>query len=337
VTIAGGQWRLAGLTVVAASMIAGPAAAGDWKDDFTLGLDIGLGSVITRFNATALDSGGLLLTGFRAGYDVADAWTVQLVVQQWWLPGSNHDTMPGAGLRWSPLRTSLVDLYAQGSLGAAWTNRGVSLGWDAGLGLEFSISEIPGFSLGPFARYTEAINPDPLSDANGRAWAAGVAATLRLGPAVAAAHVRAQQQAVPRPPPMHLHVPDSDRDGFTDDRDQCPTVPAGAHPDALRPGCPESDEDDDGVPDSDDVCPVIPAGDKPDPKRPGCPFSDRDGDGIVDADDACPDQPGEPSETSAKNGCPKEKPPAAKPPENAAPAETPEGLRPVHKKHARPH
>jgi hypothetical protein len=331
----GGQQRVAGLTLLAASLVAAPAAAGDWKDDFTLGLDIGLGSVITRFNERSLDGGGLLLTGFRAGYEVIDDWTVQLVVQQWWLPGSNHDTMPGAGLRYSPLQSSLAELYVQGSAGAAWTNRGVAFGWDAGLGLELSPSDVPGFSLGPFVRYGEVVNPDPLSETNGRGWALGVAATLHLGPATAAASARAKRLALPPPPPMLLNVPDTDQDGFTDDVDQCPAVPAGRRPDALRPGCPESDEDDDGIPDNEDVCPVVPVGAKADPQRPGCPFSDRDGDGIVDADDACPDQPGGASDTAGKNGCPKEKPPGARKgsqPDEAEPAASPDELRPVRKK-----
>jgi OOP family OmpA-OmpF porin len=75
---------------------------------------------------------------------------------------------------------------------------------------------------------------------------------------------------------------DSDGDGVTDDKDQCPGTPAGAPVDAN--GCPLY-SDGDGVPDYLDKCPGTPAGVMVDPD--GCPL-DSDGDGVPDYLDKCP-------------------------------------------------
>ncbi|NTV95997.1 MAG: OmpA family protein [Thiobacillus sp.] len=58
---------------------------------------------------------------------------------------------------------------------------------------------------------------------------------------------------------------DSDKDGVTDDKDKCPTTPAGRKVNAQ--GC-ELDGDGDGVVDALDQCPTTPKGDKVDSK--GC-------------------------------------------------------------------
>jgi OOP family OmpA-OmpF porin len=89
---------------------------------------------------------------------------------------------------------------------------------------------------------------------------------------------------------------DSDGDGVTDDKDQCPGTPAGAPVDAN--GCPLY-SDGDGVPDYLDKCPGTPAGVMVDPD--GCPL-DSDGDGVPDYLDKCPN-----TEAGAKvdaDGCP---------------------------------
>jgi len=78
---------------------------------------------------------------------------------------------------------------------------------------------------------------------------------------------------------------DSDNDGVTDDKDQCPGTPAGVQVDAN--GCP-LDSDKDGVADYLDKCPDTPAGVKVDSR--GCPL-DSDGDGVVDYLDKCPGTP----------------------------------------------
>lgn len=78
---------------------------------------------------------------------------------------------------------------------------------------------------------------------------------------------------------------DSDGDGVTDGRDQCPDTPQGAKVDAS--GCP-GDSDGDGVYDGLDRCPGTPRGERVDSK--GCP-SDSDLDGVYDGQDRCPDTP----------------------------------------------
>lgn len=102
---------------------------------------------------------------------------------------------------------------------------------------------------------------------------------------------------------------DTDLDGVSDKKDQCPDTPTGVVVDEK--GCP-IDYDKDGVPDYQDECPDVeglPAlkgcpdidrdgvADKYDacpevaglPELKGCP--DSDGDGITDADDKCPETP----------------------------------------------
>jgi len=76
---------------------------------------------------------------------------------------------------------------------------------------------------------------------------------------------------------------DSDNDGISDKKDQCPGTPVGVKVDGN--GCP-IDSDGDGVADYLDDCPTI-AGVA---ALKGCP--DKDGDGIADKDDDCPDVAG---------------------------------------------
>lgn len=81
---------------------------------------------------------------------------------------------------------------------------------------------------------------------------------------------------------------DTDGDGVTDDKDDCPDTPG------MRTfkGCPDADHD--GIADRNDLCPEN-AGL---PSLSGCP--DRDADGIADKDDNCPDLMG----VEAYRGCP---------------------------------
>jgi hypothetical protein len=51
---------------------------------------------------------------------------------------------------------------------------------------------------------------------------------------------------------------DSDRDGFADDEDKCPTYAEDRDSFEDGDGCPEMDNDGDGVPDAIDSCPAIP-------------------------------------------------------------------------------
>lgn len=82
--------------------------------------------------------------------------------------------------------------------------------------------------------------------------------------------------------------PDSDKDGVSDNEDQCPNEPGIAQ----FKGCPDTDGD--GIIDSKDKCPNV----KGTPLFDGCP--DRDGDGIRDEDDMCPDVKG----VAQFKGCP---------------------------------
>lgn len=84
---------------------------------------------------------------------------------------------------------------------------------------------------------------------------------------------------------------DSDNDGVTDKKDNCPNTPAGVNVDEN--GCPV-DTDGDGVSDHIDNCPTV-AGLT---SMKGCPDTDKDG--ITDKDDACPDVAG----LKSLKGCP---------------------------------
>ena len=84
---------------------------------------------------------------------------------------------------------------------------------------------------------------------------------------------------------------DTDNDGVSDTKDNCPETPNGVVVD--KKGCP-LDKDNDGVYDYLDNCPDL-AGTQ---ALKGCP--DKDNDGIEDAKDRCPEQAG----TALLKGCP---------------------------------
>lgn len=92
---------------------------------------------------------------------------------------------------------------------------------------------------------------------------------------------------------------DGDKDGVVDALDKCPTTPAGRTVNAE--GC-ELDGDKDGVVDGLDKCPTTPAGRKVNAE--GCEL-DTDGDGLVDGVDACPTV-----FAKTADGCPLPPPPA---------------------------
>ena len=98
---------------------------------------------------------------------------------------------------------------------------------------------------------------------------------------------------------------DTDKDGFPDDIDLCPTEPEDDKPPNPDDGCPAlPDRDGDGIPDISDKCPDQPEDFDRIQDADGCPEDDADKDGIADAEDACPKEPGEPSPEPEKNGCP---------------------------------
>lgn len=90
-------------------------------------------------------------------------------------------------------------------------------------------------------------------------------------------------------------VPDTDGDGIDDDHDKCPTEKGVA----KYQGCPVPDTDGDGINDENDKCPAV----KGVARYDGCPVPDTDGDGVNDEEDKCPNLAG----TIANHGCPEVK------------------------------
>jgi Thrombospondin type 3 repeat len=283
-----------------------PAVSADWRSRSAVGVDLGLGSVITRYNPDARDGGTVLVVSGSGRYDLAPDLALMVLLRQWFLPSSNYAIMPGVGARFEPFQGPVGRAFLDADLGLAVTQDRVTFGFDVGGGFEVDVPTAPGLGLGPFIRYGQVVNPADTGSSDGRAWAVGISGTFRFASWLAAnAATRGRAPTGGGPVrPFVFKVGDSDHDGVSDDADQCPDVPSGRHPDSFRAGCPENDEDADGVPDSDDVCPATPAGDQPDRARKGCPFVDSDGDGIADLDDHCPDKAGPATNDPSTNGCP---------------------------------
>ncbi len=89
---------------------------------------------------------------------------------------------------------------------------------------------------------------------------------------------------------------DDDNDGIANMYDECPNTQVGVEVNSK--GC-ALDSDNDGVIDSDDRCPNTPYGEEVD--QNGCQ-KDSDHDGVIDALDACPNTPLEVKEVDAQ-GC----------------------------------
>ena len=302
----------------------------DWTLHMAIGLDLGAGGTITDFNTLPGPDSTLFFTAVRTTYDLKHGFAGMLTLRQWWLPGPNHALLIGFGTRFEPFVYDWGRIFFDAAVGPASTSNSWTFGFDVGSGLEFNLPDVPGFSIGPYVRYGQVINPDKADKNDGIAWTAGASLTYHFGRAALAPKPSSGPEV--KHGAWHVSIPDTDRDGIPDDEDQCKDTPAGKHPDPFRPGCPEGDEDGDGVPDVDDACPVTPPGPKPDPKRPGCPFLDTDGDGVSDADDACPTKAGQPSSDPSKNGCPDGKHRSA--PAESAPVEKDETpIKPVKKHH----
>jgi hypothetical protein len=332
--VAAGGWFAAARPAAAAPVMSRNQqvdSSDDWTLHMAIGLDLGAGGTITDFNVLPGPDGTLFFTAVRSTYDLKHGFAGMLTLRQWWLPGPNHALVIGFGTRFEPFVYTWGRIFFDAALGPVSTSNAWTFGYDLGAGLEFELPDVPGFSIGPYVRYGQVINPDKRDTQDGLAWTAGASITYHFGRAALAPKTSSGPEV--KHGAWHVSIPDTDKDGIPDDEDQCKDAPAGAHPDPFRPGCPENDEDGDGVPDVDDACPVTPPGPKPDPKRPGCPFLDADGDGVSDADDACPTKAGVASTDPSKNGCPdghKKAAPAAPPP-SAPEDETPP--KPVKKRH----
>ena len=231
----------------------------DWTLHLALGLEVGAGGTITDFNQFPSNDSTLFFTSVQGTYDLKHGFAALLALREWWLPGPNHALMLGLGTRFEPFGWTWGRSYVDLALGPASTGYAWTFGFDVGLGLDFDLPDVPGFSIGPYFRYGDFINPDRRDSNDGLAWSVGAAFTYHFGRAALAPKQTSEPHAR-RGGTWHITIPDTDRDGVGDDEDQCKDTPAGAHPDPFRPGCPEGDEDGDGIPDVDDACPVTAAG-----------------------------------------------------------------------------
>lgn len=101
------------------------------------------------------------------------------------------------------------------------------------------------------------------------------------------------------------YAKDTDKDGYPDDIDKCPTVPEDGKEPEPTDGCPaSSDRDGDGIPDTADSCPDQPEDKDGVADNDGCPEEDFDEDGIADMVDKCPTRFGSPNKDPEKHGCP---------------------------------
>ena len=139
-------------------------------------------------------------------------------------------------------------------------DNGVSaLNFDLGLGAKYYMSQSTAFYMeAGYIRGIESTTYDGITERE-NLWKATIGLEFDLG-----------------------KTKDSDMDGVSDKKDNCPNTPSGVAVDAN--GCP-IDTDGDGVADYIDDCPTV-AGLT---SLKGCP--DADGDGVADKDDKCPDTP----------------------------------------------
>ena len=154
---------------------------------------------------------------------------------------------------------SRIQPYLFGGLGYLWDNNSDGVNFDAGVGVKVPIK--PNFSLFVATSYVRGVESGTGADAV-------TEDHFQLTGIIEFAFGKAK---------------DTDGDGVSDRKDECPDTPAGVQVDEK--GCP-LDRDGDGVPDYKDDCPDEPGS----PQYNGCP--DRDGDGIIDKNDDCPDVPG---------------------------------------------
>jgi outer membrane protein OmpA-like peptidoglycan-associated protein len=107
-------------------------------------------------------------------------------------------------------------------------------------------------------------------------------------------------------PDVDDYAKDTDKDGYPDDIDKCPTIPEDGKEPEPTDGCPAgSDRDNDGIPDAADACPDVPEDKDGVADSDGCPEDDADNDQIPDKEDKCPMEVGLPNKKKPeKHGCP---------------------------------
>ncbi|MBN1773294.1 MAG: OmpA family protein [Deltaproteobacteria bacterium] len=181
------------------------------------------------------------------------------------------------------------DLWVSAHVGYVRTGGLDRLGFDAGLGYELSL--VDGFSVGPYVRYLQVIQPDddPLDPADAMALAFGLAGTFCLTTCS-----------------VHVEPPDTDGDGIHDRVDACPEEPEDPDGFEDEDGCPEPDNDGDTIPDATDACPNEPEDFDGHRDDDGCPEPeiDTDGDTILDEDDGCPTEAEDADGFQDEDGCP---------------------------------
>jgi OmpA-OmpF porin, OOP family len=96
---------------------------------------------------------------------------------------------------------------------------------------------------------------------------------------------------------------DTDRDGYPDTVDKCPTVPEDRKAPNATDGCPTFDRDADGILDESDSCPDKAEDNDGIQDEDGCPEEDADNDTVPDVEDKCPVEPGPRNSDPEKNGC----------------------------------
>lgn len=116
-----------------------------------------------------------------------------------------------------------------------------------------------------------------------------------------------------------LTLGDTDRDGVSNDKDECPDEAEDYDGFEDDDGCPDNDNDQDGVPDRDDLAPDLPEDFDGFEDDDGRPDLDNDGDGIADAQDECPNDPEDFDGDRDLDGCPD----ADRAPERQRPEEKP--------------
>jgi len=215
--------------------------------------------------------------GLRLGYNLTDNWAMEGVagyIKGRYDGGGSTDMVRyGGDLLYNFMPKSDFVPYLAAGFGALDAEEGKAVGlWNYGAGAKWFFTE--NAALRGDVRALHYTADSSIKN--------NVEYTLGLHVAVGA----------PKPAPKPVEVApvvaapvDSDGDGVTDDRDNCPGTPKGVRVNAD--GCP-LDSDKDGVCDYQDNCPATPVGVKVDAK--GCPL-DSDKDGVYDYLDNCPGTP----------------------------------------------
>ncbi|MCP4599967.1 MAG: OmpA family protein [Proteobacteria bacterium] len=165
------------------------------------------------------------------------------------------------------------NLWMDAHLAYHYYNSDHNMGFNVGLGYEFSIAK--DFNLGPYARFQYTPWGGDLEYAM---FAFGV--QMSFG--------------------GKLEPDDQDKDGIADESDNCPGSAEDKDGYEDEDGCPDADNDGDEILDTDDKCPDQ-AGV---PDENGCPDTDNDDDGILNEADKCPDEAEDKDSFEDEDGCP---------------------------------